>query len=396
MMGDTVNTAARMMAAAGKRQLYSTPSALDKATTLFRTEMLEPLHVKGKERALAAYEVCEETGVRPPEMVRELPFHGRDAEMSMIVTIVTTCARVGRGGIMTITGDTGIGKSRLIAEVLEECPGMDTLVLQGEPTVSDNPYWAFRDPMRAFLGIERTTQEQMAARLLVSLERDAPDLVELAPLLGDVLHIEVPETETTAALDRKFRPEKAAVAFAALLSGLDRGPFAVIVEDGHWLDEASLDLVARLGVAAADRPWTVIVTARPGERGFEPLGDEIRLGPLADEVIRTIAIEATAAAPLRPDQLDAVVARADGSPLFLSEILKVIREGGNISDLPDSIEAIVSQEIDTLRPLPRKLLRYSSVLGRSFRRVVLDKLLEPEDMEFGFGQRAGVDGVSRS
>ena len=381
VMGDTVNLAARMMAAAGPGQLYSTPGALDKASTLFRTELLEPLHVKGKEKAITAYDVCEETGIRPPDMVRELPFHGREAEMSMIVTIVTTCARVGRGGIMTITGDTGIGKSRLIAEVLEECPGMDTMVIQGEPTVSDNPYWAFRDPMRGFLGIERTTQEQMAARLLAALERDAPDLVELAPLLGDVLHIEVPETPTTAVLDRKFRPEKTAEVFAALLSGVDRGPFAVIVEDGHWLDEASLDLVERLGEAAASRPWTVIVTARPGERGFQPLGDEIRLGSLGDGVIRTIAIEATAAAPLRPDQLDSVVARADGSPLFLSEILKVLREGGEIDDLPDSIEAIVSQEIDTLRPLPRKLLRYSSVLGRSFRRVVLDKLLEPEDME---------------
>ena len=245
VMGDTVNTAARMMAAAGKSQLYSTPSALDKATTLFRTEVLEPLHVKGKERALAAYEVCEETGVRPPEMVRELPFHGRDAEMSMIVTIVTTCARVGRGGIMTITGDTGIGKSRLIAEVLEECPGMDTLVLQGEPTASDNPYWAFRDPVRRLLGIERTSQEAMRVKLVDVLERDAPELVDLAPLLGDVLHIDIPDTETTAVLDRKFRPEKAAEVFASLISDVDRGPFAVIVEDGHWLDEASLELVRR-------------------------------------------------------------------------------------------------------------------------------------------------------
>ena len=85
----------------------------------------------------------------------------------------------------------------------------------------------------------------------------------------------------------------------------------------------------------------MIVTARPGERDFVPLGDEIRLGPLPADVIRTIAIEATAATPLRPDELEAVVAKADGSPLFLSEILKVLRETGSLDDLPESIEAIV-------------------------------------------------------
>jgi hypothetical protein len=187
IMGDTVNLAARLMAAANTGELYSTASALDLSATLFRTEALEPFRVKGKEQLVQAYGVFEEVGVRPPELHHELPFHGRDAELDMIVGIVTTCARVGRGGMMTISGDTGIGKSRLIAEVLERCPGLATLMIKAEPNGSDNPYWAFRDPMRRKLGIDRADQETMTTRLEEVIRDVAPDLIWALPLLGDVL-----------------------------------------------------------------------------------------------------------------------------------------------------------------------------------------------------------------
>lgn len=379
VMGDTVNTAARVMASAGPGMLYSSPAPLNLSSTLFRTEALEPLHVKGKKEAIQAYAVYEETGVRPPELKHELPFHGRETELELVVTIVTTCATSGRGGMITITGDTGVGKSRLIAEVLERCPGLATLMIQAEPNGTDNPYWAFRDPLRRLLGIERAGQAEMETRLRAAVAENAPEVRWAIPLLGDVLHIEIEDTSETAAIDPRFRPYRTADAVVQLLEDMHLGPFAILVEDGHWMDDASLDLLKRIGASAVTRPWTVIVTARCDETTFEPLGDEIALNPLDDAAIRSIAVEATAGAPLRPHELDAIVHRAGGNPLFLSEILSVVGKAGSVDELPDSLDAVVSTEVDTLPPLARQLLRYSSVLGTSFPKVVLNEYLAVDD-----------------
>lgn len=381
VMGDTVNLAARLMAAAPPGMLYASPGVLDLSSTLFRTEALEPFHVKGKDQPVQAYAVYDDAGIRPPDLKYELPFHGREAELELLVQIITTCARTGRGGMMTITGDTGLGKTRLIAEVLEECPDLDTLMVQAEPNGADNPYWAFRDPLRRMLSIDRAEQAAMATDLENAIDELTPDLRWAVPLLGDVMHIDVPDTEETAAIDPKFRPERTADALIELLAAMHSGPFAAIGEDGHWMDNASIDLLRRIGEAAKEHPWTVILTARGERSDFEPLGDEIVLRPLDEDAVRTIVIEATAAAPLRPHELDAIVNRAGGNPMFLSAILGMVRETGSAEDLPDSLGAVVSTEIDTLPPLTRQLLRYASVLGRSFRRVVLDEFLSPEEVQ---------------
>ena len=378
IMGDSVNLAARLMAAAGPKMIYSTPAVLDRSSSLFRAEPLEPFKVKGKEQLVAAYAVQEEIGVRPPELEHELPFHGRDAELQMLVSIVTTCAAVGRGGMMTITGETGVGKSRLIAEVIERCPGLATLLIQAEPNGRENAYWALRDPLRRTLGVERGSQAAMAEVLRSRVVDIAPELVGALPLLGDAMHIDIPESAESAAIDPRFRPERTADAVIELIERVHQGPFIVIAEDAQWLDDASLGLLTRIGTAAASKPWTVILTAHADKRGFTPLGQEVNLRPLDPAAIRQIAIQATAAAPLRPHELDNIVARADGNPLFLAEMLRMIRDTGSADRLPDSLDEVISREIDTLPPLTRQLLRYSSVLGRSFRRPVLNEFLAPD------------------
>lgn len=391
VMGDTVNLAARLMAAAGPGELYVTPSTLHLASTLFRTIALPPFEVKGKELPVQAFSVAEETGVRPPNLSSDLPFKGRAAETEMLVGVVNTCSRVGRGGMMTVTGDTGIGKSRLVAEALDRCEGMDTLFIQAEPNGSDNPYWAFRDPLRKFLGIERAANDEMARRLEEKTGELAPDLLWALPLIGRVAHIDVPENERTAALDAQFRPTVTADTLVGLLSGGFKKPVAMVAEDAQWLDEASTALLERIGAAARTRPWTVLVTARR-QPGFTPLGDEVVLSRLDDDAIRAIVIDATQATPLRPHELDAIVKKAGGNPLFLNEILRVVAETGSATDLPESLDAVVTTEIDTLPPLARKYLRYSSVLGRRFRREVLEEFMAEEDVHLDEANTERLEG----
>lgn len=391
VMGDTVNLAARLMTAAGPGMLYASPGVLDLSASIFRTESLDPFPVKGKADPVRAYSVYEETGVKPPETKSELKFHGREAELDLIVSIVTTCARTGRGGMLTISGDTGVGKSRLIAEVLERCPDMAVGRVQAEPYGRDNPYWALRDPLRKLLDVTGADRESLAASLDERVTALIPALRWALPLLGDLAHIQIPDNEETAAIDPRFRPTRTAEALVDLLEAAFPGQFAWVVEDGQWLDAASFEVLRRVGEAAETRPWTVILTVRDEEGVVETLGTRVALPPLSDEAMRSIVVDATASTPLRPHELQAIVSRAGGNPLFLAEILEVVRETGSAEQIPDSLDAVVSKQIDTFPPLPRQVLRHLSVLGRSFRADVKEQFLDEAGLHLDSATSKEID-----
>lgn len=384
VMGDTVNLAARLMAAAPPSEVYAAPAALDRSRTLFATNALEPFYVKGKSQPVQAYAVGVETGTRRDESRHVLPFRGRDLEIDAIKASIDRVA-AGERVHVAVVGDTGMGKTRLVEEALT---GADIAVfhIQGEANGTDNPYWAFRDPLRRLLGIERTSQPEMAARLSGIVREIAPDLLPMLPLLGDVSHIEINDTDETKVIEPRFRSDRTAAALSVLLEAALPGTFVLVAEDRHWLDDATITLLSKLG----GRPMLLVMTSRP------PFEDEVdiqlELNSLDSEAARDIAVSATAATPLRHHELEAIVARAGGNPLFLEEILRLIRETGNPESLPESLDAVVGAEIDTVTPLARRLLRYSSVLGRSFRRVVLDELLAPENVRLDDATR---DALSR-
>lgn len=384
VMGDTVNLAARLMAAAPAGEVYASPSALDRSRTLYSTTALEPFYVKGKSQPVQAYAVGSETGTRTVEVDATLPFKGRDSEVQSVRAAIGA-SDTGTSPVVTIVGETGMGKTRLVEESLR---GLDVaeLRIQGEANGADNPYWALRDPLRRLLGIERQSQQQMASRLREEVERVAPALLPLLPLLGDVTHIEIDETPESKAIEARFRPDRTAGVLSELLAAVLPGRFVMVAEDRHWLDDATLTLLDKL--VSGDRPIMLLMTTRPPID--ETPGVRIDLDALDTEASRAIAIAATEATPLRPHELEGVVGRAGGNPLFLEEILRLIRETGSAESLPESLDAVVGAEIDTLPPLARRLLRYSSVLGRSFRRVVLDDLLEPEDVRLDDATRQSL------
>jgi class 3 adenylate cyclase/tetratricopeptide (TPR) repeat protein len=382
VMGDTVNLAARLMATAPAGQVYAAPAALDRARTVFATTALEPFMVKGKSEPVQAFAVGAEIGTRAQPTGGGLAFHGREAEVTAIRTAIE---QADSGPVMTIVGDVGIGKTRLVNEALAGSE-IDVLRIQGEANGADNPYWALRDPLRKLLGIERKTQNEMAARLKVVVADLDRSLLPMLPLLGDITHIDIPETSESAAIEPRFRPDRAAATLSTLLAAIFTGPLVIVAEDRHWLDEATVALLNRL--AAEPHARLMLMTTRPPVSGWT--GDLIELEPLPSSAAHDIAVTATEATPLRPHDLEAIVTRAGGNPLFLEEILRLVRETGSAEVLPESLDAVVGAEIDTLPPLARRLLRFSSVLGRSFRKVVLDELLEPEGVELDASTREAL------
>ena len=391
IMGDTVNLAARLMAAASPGQMYASPSALDNALTLFDTTPLEPFYVKGKEHPVQAYSVGEAKGRRPTQRGGALPFVGRVEELEKLHSLIDDLF-AGKGNAVTISGERGVGKSRLVDEIHPALERAIHVSVRSEPYGIGTPYRPLRDPVRRLLAIERDDHPAMAQTLQEVIANILPDHVQLAPLLADAAMVDVPSTPEVDQIDPRFRQDRTADLLMELFDVVCRGPVVFVVEDSHYMDEASTHVMERLAAATADHPWLMITTRREPEGGFDPGMEEIALGPLSDAESRELVVEATAAAPLRPHEIDAVVRRSGGLPLFLEEIINVIRTAGDIDSLPDSLDAIVSSQIDALPSLARRMLKFASVLGRSFRISVLNQLLEEESVQLDLATQKELSG----
>ncbi len=387
VMGDTVNVAARLCAAAWAHRIYATPDVLDRSHTLFATEPLEPLAVKGKAEPLTAYSVGEETGSREAATRTEVPFVGRTEERD---TLRAVFAGEGEGGVrlVTVRGEAGLGKSRLVDAVLDELPERPRILVRAEPYGAANPYRPFRDPLRSLFGIERDTQPAMVAALAARVEEIDQGLLPLLPLIGDATHVDVPSTPEVDDIEPRFRRDRLADVMISLLDAVVDPDSVWLIEDAQWMDEASAHLLSRLAAATDGRDWSMVVTHRSDAGGFAPeTGTIIDLGPLPPADAERFVDAATAAAPLRPHQVKSIVARAGGNPLFLEETLRIVRETGSVDALPDSLGAVVGTRIDALPPLPRRILQYASVLGRSFRTKTLRELIGREGL--------GLDAATR-
>ena len=349
VMGDTVNLAARLMAKAPYGAVYATPALLAEAHTVFAAELLEPFPVKGKAELIQAYAVGSEIGLRHVASDGDLPLTGRESERATLRSALAVAA-AGSGGALTIVGDMGLGKTRLVTEALREWSG-GVIELRGEPNGASSPFRALRDGLRASIGVTRGPPEEMATELREVVASVAPELLTLLPLLGELTSIDMPATEETAAIDPSYRAERRAAALAALLDAMLPDPSVIVIEDAHWLDEASTEVLTHLVDAAHDRPWLVLVTRRDESAGFRPSsGAVLQLAPMSEMDSRALAHVATEAAPLWPHEIDAIVERAGGSPLFLGELLRVSRATGFVGALPDSLDAAMSVELDRLPP----------------------------------------------
>jgi class 3 adenylate cyclase/tetratricopeptide (TPR) repeat protein len=385
VMGDTVNLAARLMAAAPKGSIFATAAVLNRSHTLFATEVVPPFNVKGKTAPVQAYAVGAALGTNP-EVRSTLPFVGRQGEIDKLETAMSS-ARNGAGRVILIEADRGLGKSRIVDELRIRHPDVRQLLLQGEPYGQGTPYLPFQRSLRALLGLS-TDDAQLAAQQLTELVATlGPETAPLAPLLGPVIGVELADTAESAAIAPEFRRDRTADLLVQLNDTFVDETLLVLVEDAHWFDETTSALAERLLVAASSRRWLVVVNRRPVAGGFRPVADAtIELKPLGEEASHQLIDAATAAAPLRPHENDVIVARSEGSPLFLEELVRVARSS-DVDSLPESLDAVANTDIDTLAPLARQVLRQAAVLGHSVEEQLLVALLANEGLEFDGAMR---------
>jgi tetratricopeptide (TPR) repeat protein len=249
---------------------------------------------------------------------------------------------------------------------------------------ASTPYFPFRALFRTLFGVpDDATSDDVGARLRHVVATRAPDLAPWLPLLAIPLDIELPATEETAQLEDRFRRQRLHDVAFRLLKELLGDATLLVVEDAHWMDEASADLLRYLAAWLAETPWLVCVTRREAEDGFSAEADAahttvLRLAPLDIEAATALAVAATDDAPLPQHETAVLVKRSGGNPLFLRALIGAARAAGGVDELPDSIESLVTARIDQLSPLHRNVLRHVSVLGQSFTRDLASAVLSED------------------
>ena len=384
--GDAVNLAARVMAKAVPGQVLATTAVVQRSRAIFETEALPPFPVKGKSQLVEAVSVGPVAGARadPDE---ESPLAGREIEMELL-TAALDRARARRGGIVELVGEPGIGKSRLMRELVRRADGATVVSTVCQDYESSTPYFAIRSLLSDLLGVPRGADAAtVSRRLLHRVEVNAPELVPWLPLLGVVLDVPIDDTPETARLDDRFRKARLEEVVVEFLSVAAPTSTVLMLDDVHLMDVASVDLLQRLAFVVADQPWLLVLGRRSQDGGFRVPADVpsavVRLTPLGQDAALAMLRASTSDTPLPPHVMDLLAKRAAGNPFFLRGLIEVSRAGGSVELLPDSVDGLLTSQIDRLPPAERTVLRHAAVLGVSFTEAQLRALLADEALPTG-------------
>lgn len=405
VMGDTVNLAARLMAVAGPGQVRCDYETYRWVRGELAFETLSPVRVKGKAGLIRVYRPTREGGPAGPAAGGGVLI-GRQAEVARLATALDEVQNDGaRTLCLLIEGEAGIGKSRLVEELIRMMRerGIAGLRGMGLSIEQQTPYRAWRDIFTSYFDLDEIDEPGERRRRVEEQVREIiPNLAERLPLLNDVLNLGLPENELTASLDTHLRHESLVSMLLALLRAwaVER-PLVLVLEDAHWLDSLSWDLTLQVvrTLKVARVPLLLVVVMRPLE------GEAMRIEPLTlASLNETERLELTALSPeetlalaavrlgLGQGQLpgpvaDLVRTRAGGNPFFAEELVYALRDSGLIAvetvdgerrcvvsgdlaraaqTLPDTIQGLVLSRIDRLSPEEQLTLKVAAVIGRNF------------------------------
>lgn len=354
VMGDPTNLAARLGARAAPGTILVARSALERTARPFETEDAGTITVKGKTQEIPVALVTGEGGATELAQ-QQAPFVGRAAELACLRAVLTDAATE-VGGVLTVEGPAGIGKTRLVDHALAETP-LRVLRARGDRYGAQTPYRALQSLLRPLLGVPISASARDAGLALTSVVTEtAPDLAPLLPLLAPGVGADVEQTPEVDALDDAFRAERTTAALVDFIARAATEPGVLVIDDAQWIDPASAAVLT--DVIAADDRHAIILVRRDEAGGIGRLGDVLPLAGLDDGDVRDI-VEAVAGRRLLPADAKPILRRADGNPLYAIELARGLATGDDTL----GIEQLVGERIDALPEAERGLLRRAAVLG---------------------------------
>ena len=382
VMGDAVNLAARLMQHAGAGEVVASHDVIDRADTSFAVTELEPFLVKGKSHPIHAAVIGEPSAAEPDQPhIGHIGFVGRTSELADLTRLAGEASN-GGGHLVEVTGEPGIGKSRLVREALQHHPELQLHRMRGGQYARNSPFFTIRGLLRRVLEIESEDPIEVGVELTDWVSSHAPDLTQWLPLIAIPLGAEVPSTPQVDLLAEQFRRDRLLRVTSDLLAQAMDGPTVLLAEDIHLFDTSSLDIIRQLGGRINARPWLIIATHR-AEPGFvRPDSHQINLQALSEAELGSLAESAADLAggdSADTRRLRSLAERAGGNPLFLLELVTAIREAGT-DELPETVESLVTTRIDLLPAPDRMLLREAAVSGATFEADLLAEAFERSDL----------------
>jgi len=401
VMGDTVNLASRLMELAKNDEILVSESVQRITEYLFEMERLRPVSVKGKTEKVVPYHVVgiKETPQRK-RGIAELssPLVGRIKEFSLIRSVVERLGR-NKAEVISLIGEAGLGKSRIIEEGRRETEGK--VVWIGGKCFSYGktvPFSVFLDQLRSYCKIDELDSGPVArGKLKQQVQRFLKEKIDkYFTYLCLFLSIEVPVElrDRVKHLDpRSLRVEMYASVKALLKEMTKVKPVVLYFEDMHWIDPEALDLILFLLDALKNEQILFLFETRhEQETGFYKIRQalqmifkkrytEIRLTPLSTVDVTTLVVNLLSIPGLPSDPLSLILEKSEGNPFYIEEILRsfidqgVLRQKREtwqfVSDIlsfevPDTIEAVIRSRVDRLVSEPREVLEHAAVIGRSF------------------------------
>ncbi len=395
-LGDPVNLAARLMSKAPARSVLVTGEVAAAADDKYVWAEREPMALKGKNEPVTALSL---SGVRRGKVRRHsrypLPMVGREREIAFVENRLQS-ALSGQRRVVGIMADAGLGKSRLVAEVVRKMRAGGHHVVFGEAQAfgTNSSYLAWREPWRALFALDNDlAEDEQRARVERSLAELAAGHAMRAPLLNNLLELEIPNNPVTAGFDPKLRKASLESLLSdVLLAELRQRPLVIVLEDCHWIDEASLDLLEVLVRDTAAAQLLLVIAYRSEIDAKDrtrlmslPTFEELILEELTTEdmhrvISAKLAQQFGESVAVAPAVVDLVAERGQGNPFYIEEIISYLRRRQvDISDpvaladldLPESLQALVLRRVDSLDDLPRRTLKVASIIGREFEEPML-------------------------
>lgn len=370
--GTVVNAAARLQSSAPVGAVVVGEATYRATARVFDYTQLEPVTAKGLSTPLNRWQAGTPRGRFGAEVTRNLaaPLVGRERDLLLLRTAFDKAAEESVPQFVTVAGEPGIGKSRLVAELARQLEQRTDPVTWRESRClpyGDSSFRQLTEIVNQHAGILDTDAPDTVATKLDAVLPDGPDTTWMRSRILPLLNL------GTAASQPGAQPDYAESFEAWRLlveSFTGTGPAVVVVEDLHWADDALLSFVDHLADRAADLPLLIIGTARPEllERHSPPSrGLTINLSRLSGPETDRLVTAALAGRELPGDTRAAMVERSGGNPLYAEELARMLGESGHAgTDLPEGIAAIIAARLDALAPRTKAVLADASVVGAIF------------------------------
>jgi class 3 adenylate cyclase/tetratricopeptide (TPR) repeat protein len=397
-VGDTTNVAARLLAIAKPGQIVTSRRTQNLRDRFFVFEDLGDFQVKGKTEPVRAYAVSRELSGRTRlEVSKErglTPLVGRDQELRRLAELQRRGVER-QGAIALLMGDPGVGKSRLLYEFLSRLETETVQVLEAT-CASYGRTMAYRpivDLLRRGLGLfEGIAADEIRSRVAKQHEFVGLEGEERNVLLAHFLGVSAPPEFLSRMSGPQLKERTFGVVRDLLIRMSELEPLVLIVENMHWIDAASDELLGQLATSLAGHRVLLVLTARPGYAApwlTPPLAETITLEGLGAADVRGMVRALLAVEGVSEQLLKFLAERCEGNPLYVEEILRQLQETGGLAvegdearlsradvTVPATIHDIIAARVDRLADGLKQTLQGAAVVGRRFGVSLVSRVLQ--------------------